>query len=74
VILIENSEQGIAPWTVSFDGRTVRVATRNDAIRYAAEAAATIWARDRGEVEILLRDGGATTQVGRFVAQPVRAV
>ena len=74
MILIENSHTGISPWTVSFDGRLVRLATRNEAIRYAAEAAAAIWARDRCEVEILLRDGDTTTQVGRFVAHPVRAV
>ena len=74
MILIENSRQGITPWTVAFDGRVVRLASRNEAIRYAAEAAAAIWARERGEVEILLRDGAATTQVGRFVAQPVRLV
>ena len=74
MILIENSRTGISPWNVHFDGRTVRLATRNEAIRHAAEAAAAIWARDRCEVEILLRDGDTTTQVGRFVAQPVRAV
>lgn len=74
MILIENSGQGITPWNVSFDGRVVRLASRNEAIRYAAEAAAAIWARDRCEVEILLRDGGVTSQVGRFVAQPVRAL
>ena len=73
MILIENSRQGITPWIVSFDGRVVRLPSRNEAIRFAAENAAAIWARDRCEVEILLREDGVSTRVGRFVAQPVRA-
>ena len=72
MILIEKTGTSLTPWAISFDGGVVHLGSRNDAIRYAAEVAAATWAREQCDVEILLREGGTTTQVGRFVGHPER--